>query len=189
MASDSLDIPCPECGEKVGVGLRKNETRRKIETTCPGCGTQFTVGLDKIYTKEIHIAEVVQGGAMNHGQDVYFDIVDKVGETYRLALPHNQIGILIAKLQLFAETALKDRDSGQPTKPGSPVPLEASVLLNPQGIEICGMEDGSGLALRIWMSPGVSIGIDLPLEYIPQLQESISEQLEKTKQSSPLFSH
>ncbi len=47
--ADSLDIPCPECGDKVGVRLRKNETRREIETTCPGCGTQFPIGLDVIH--------------------------------------------------------------------------------------------------------------------------------------------
>ena len=48
MSSDGLHVPCPKCGEKTYVTLRKRETRKKIKHLCIGCGARFTLDLEEM---------------------------------------------------------------------------------------------------------------------------------------------
>ncbi len=138
---------------------------------------------------EIRVVDVIHGGAMNAGQDVFFDISAADGETFRVVQPYVGVGNLITKLQLFAAAALKDRTEGQPMKPGTQKDYEGSALLSPQGIEVCALADGTGIAIRVWLSPGVSVDVPIPSATVPELQESMTQQLDEAKRLSPRSKH
>ena len=131
--------------------------------------------------QEIKIADIANGGAANGGQDIFFDVKTDDVQEYRVLCPYGEVGALIAKLQLFAQLAQHDR-TRLPTRPGQQEPLEAVPLLNHQGIEVCAMTDGTGIALRIWMSRGVSLNVPIPAELVPRLRQSMSKRLRQAKQ-------
>ncbi len=125
---------------------------------------------------EVDIIDLVRVGALNGGENVYFDGKGRGGDDVRVVLPHGYLGKLI--IYLYQAGLIAERERG--TRPARQEFM--TTMLNPTGFGVHAMTDGSGrVGLEVQLDQGVSILVPLPPEAIPPLRSSLRTQLEKAK--------
>ena len=122
----------------------------------------------------VEFVDLVEVGALNDGDDVFFRGKAADGSDVRVILTHGHLGKLIT--YLYQAGAIAERERG-----GRPVGEFTTTMLNPVGIGVHPMTDGSGrVAIEIGLDQGVSILAPLPPETIPQ-RRSLRVQLEQAQ--------
>lgn len=121
----------------------------------------------------VELVDLVEVGALNDGEDVFFRGEAKDGTDTRIVFPHDHLGKLIT--YLYQAGAIAERERGE-RPPGE----FTMTMLNPTGFGVHPMTDGSGrVGIEIALDQGASILVPLPPEAIPPLRKSLRIQLEQ----------